>query len=153
MLSLKCLWNEHSAENIQWPGVSVSLERDDGADICAGAIDLKVIKIKMTVETKDVNIITQEEVLCESKRGKEEEEERDGRWRKRKRKEGKGEKKEREGGRGGGRNVGAERRRHLQRKLKRGQREEKTKKYHETNGKTQLQKKVVKSIKNIQEIK
>lgn len=40
----------------------MSLERDDGADICAGATDLKVIKIKMIVETKDVNIITQEKV-------------------------------------------------------------------------------------------
>lgn len=62
MLSLKCLWSEHSCENIQWPGVSVSLERDDGADICAGATHLKVIKIKMIVETKDVNTITQEKV-------------------------------------------------------------------------------------------
>lgn len=62
MLSLMCLWNEHLAENTQWPGVSVSLEKEDEADICAGAIDMKVIIIKMIVETKDVNLITQEEV-------------------------------------------------------------------------------------------
>ena len=62
MLSLKCVWNEHSAENIQWPGICGSLEGDNRADICVGATDLKVIAIKMMVETKDVNIITQEEL-------------------------------------------------------------------------------------------
>lgn len=83
------------------------------------------------VETKDVNTISQEALWCESKGGKEEEE-----------KEEKGKKKRERRREGGGRNRGAGRR-HLKKEFKRGQKEDKNRKYHETNGKTEFQKKRV----------
>lgn len=59
---------EHSSGYIQWPAVCLSLERNGRTEMCAVAADLKVIKIKMVVETSDMNIITgEEEVWYESK--------------------------------------------------------------------------------------